>query len=169
LHFAPERCFLPVFKQLLGSKYHTSEYNPSVPATHHYDIQKIDAPDHSFNMVICSHVLEHVPNDHAALQEIIRILKPGGRAFIQVPMWPSEKHPTYENPAIDDPRDRIIHFGQWDHLRNYGHDVLQTIQNAGFKKVERIHPLEYFKPEIVALNQLRNHGGVVDYTFVAYA
>lgn len=169
LHFAPEKCFKSLFDTLLGGSYQTSEYSQDSQATHHFDIQNIDAPDHSYDIIICSHVLEHVPDDRKALKEILRVLRPSGKAYIQVPMWPSENHPTYENPSIDDPRDRIIHFGQWDHLRIYGHDFLQTIQNVGFSKIDIVNPLQYFDQSTIGRYQLKNFGGVVDYTFIAHA
>jgi hypothetical protein len=49
-----------------------------------------------------------------------------------VPIWPSESHLTYENKLIKDPRDRIIHFGQFDHVRIYGLDVVERLRSAGF-------------------------------------
>lgn len=67
------------------------------------------------------------------MREMHRILKPGGIAIVLVPMWPSEKHATYENAAITDERDRIMHFGQYDHLRIYGFDVVDRLNDAGFK------------------------------------
>ena len=48
-------------------------------------------------------------------------------------MWPSEAHPTYENYEITDPRDRLITFGQNDHLRIYGLDIIDRLKNEGFK------------------------------------
>lgn len=132
LHFSPEK---PIADRLLaceGVDYKTSQYDRKVPADYYLDIQAIDLPDNQFDIIICSHVLEHIPDDQKAMCEIYRILKPGGIAIVLVPLWPSEKHVTYENTAITDERDRIMHFGQYDHLRIYGLDVVDRLKTAGF-------------------------------------
>jgi len=91
-------------------------------------------PEASFDHVVCSHVLEHV-DDRRALKELYRILKPGGTAFLMVPIvegWDS----TYENPQLTSPFQREIHFGQNDHVRWYGRDFRQRVLDAGFELSE---------------------------------
>jgi SAM-dependent methyltransferase len=109
-----------------------------------------------FDIVICSHVLEHVPNDRKAMREIWRILKPGGRALLPVPLA-MDGGGTDEDSSITDPREREQRFGQWDHVRIYGRDdFLARMNDAGFgvtiyepfhvapEEAERLHlnPLE---------------------------
>jgi len=132
LHFSPEKPIAVRLKKRVGVDYKTSQYDRSVLADLYLDIQAIDLPDNQFDIIICSHVLEHIPDDQKAMREIYRILKPGGIAIVLVPLWPSEKHATYENYAITDERDRIMHFGQYDHLRIYGLDVVDRLEKAGF-------------------------------------
>ncbi len=132
LHFAPEKPIADRLVKREGVDYRTSQYDCNVAADYHLDIQAIDLPDNQFDVIICSHVLEHIPDDQKAMREMYRILKPGGIAIVLVPLWPSEKHATYENSAITDVRDRIIHFGQYDHLRIYGLDVVDRLKNARF-------------------------------------
>ena len=94
------------------------------------NIEALYFNDHSFDLILCSHVLEHV-DDKLAFAEMWRILRPGGTAIILVPVcwgWPT----TYENPAITRPEDRAIHFGQRDHVRIYGADIRDRIKAAGF-------------------------------------
>lgn len=73
------------FKQYTGREKHgnTSAYG-------HIDyvseILAIPVPDHSFDVILCTEVLEHVPEPIKVLREISRILKPGGRAFITAPL-----------------------------------------------------------------------------------
>lgn len=132
LHFSPEKPIADRLRTMPAIQYFTTQYDRSLKADYHLDIQQIDLPDNHFDVVICSHVLEHIPDDRIAMKEMYRILKPGGCALIMVPLWPSEQHETYENAAIIDPRDRIIHFGQFDHLRIYGLDITERLKKVGF-------------------------------------
>ena len=86
--------------------------------------------DSSFDFILCSHVLEHIPNDQQAMAEMYRILKPGGTTIIQVPL---QDTPTYENPDIITAKERLIHFGQSDHVRIYGLDIKERLETAGFQ------------------------------------
>ena len=95
------------------------------------DICAIDLPDQSFDLVVCVHVLEHVPDDRMAMAELRRILRPSGLAVVMVPMEEGLDE-TYENPAIVSRRDRLIHFGQEDHVRYYGRDIRDRLRDAGF-------------------------------------
>ena len=50
------------------------------------DITNILYEDNSFDVILCSHVLEHVIDDQKAMRELFRVLKPGGWAILQVPI-----------------------------------------------------------------------------------
>lgn len=98
------------------------------------DIERMDIEDGAFDVIICSHVLEHV-DDYKALGEFFRVLSPGGIAIIMIPIiegWSS----SYENPSISSPSMRELHFGQNDHVRYYGADVRERIVQAGFELTE---------------------------------
>ena len=133
LHFAPE----PAMADLL--KRRSSEYRSAdlVPADHVdlvLNIENMDLPDKSFDLVVCSHVLEHV-DDVKALEEMYRILTPGGRALLMVPIiegWDE----TYEDPAHTTPAARETYFGQSDHVRMFGRDIRDRIRKAGFSLSE---------------------------------
>jgi ubiquinone/menaquinone biosynthesis C-methylase UbiE len=107
-----------------------------------------------FDVVICNHVLEHVPDDRLAIREICRVLKSGGYAILQVPIVFSMET-TYEDPSITEPAERLKHFKQRDHHRIYGSDYLNRIMEAGFEIREgnflnRLKPnekLKYCLPE----------------------
>jgi ubiquinone/menaquinone biosynthesis C-methylase UbiE len=73
------------------------------------DITDIKYPDHSFEVILCSHVLEHVPDDRKALREFYRVLSPGGWAMIQIPI---SDPVTFEDLTITDPEERLRLFGQ---------------------------------------------------------
>ncbi len=165
LHFAPENCLQNELNKKAGINYYTSDYNPAGKSDFHFDIQNIDSKDNSYDLIICSHVLEHIPDDRKAIKELYRVLNPGSLVLLQVPIWPSEAHPTYENPLITDPRDRIIHFGQYDHLRIYGLDIIKRIEEAGFK-VE-VLDMERVVPEEMAIKyRLHNNSGIRELTFI---
>lgn len=91
-----------------------------------YDTESVD-------FFICSHVLEHVPDDRKAISELYRILKPGKCGILMVPIILTLQE-THEDPNIVSPEERWKHFGQNDHLRIYAKsDFLNKVQNAGFK------------------------------------
>ena len=50
------------------------------------DLQAMDWPDASLDVVLTPHVLEHVPDTDAALAELFRVVRPGGRVYLQVPL-----------------------------------------------------------------------------------
>ena len=62
-----------------------------------------------FDAIICNHVLEHVPDDRAAMLELRRILRPGGTAILMVPFHPDRE--TFEDPSVVDPEQRTELFG----------------------------------------------------------
>jgi SAM-dependent methyltransferase len=95
------------------------------------DITDMPFEDEAFDMVICSHVLEHVPDDRKAISELFRSLRRGGKAILQVP--PSDLEETFEDPSITDPRERQRLFQQYDHVRLCGADYADRIGEAGFE------------------------------------
>ena len=106
------------------------------------------AADH-FDLIVCSHVLEHVDNDLKAMREICRILKPGGCALLAFPFRPGTL--TYEDKSIIDPQDRARAFGQWDHVRFYGEDAVDRMKDAGFE-VQKLQASDLYSTiEVVRL------------------
>lgn len=132
LHFAPETA-VARFVRPLCSNYVTTDFlRDDVDLK--LNIEALELPDGSFDALICSHVLEHV-DDRAALAELFRILKPGGVALLAVPMvegWDT----SYEDPRITGQGDRLVHFGQEDHVRRYGRDFRDRVRQAGFLLTE---------------------------------
>lgn len=132
LHFAPEPFIAALFRKS-GIHYISADLardNVNVKL----DIENLGIKDDHCDIVVCSHVLEHV-DDKRALSELRRILKPNGVMIIMVPTGGCET--TYEDDTIKDANERLIHFGDADHVRVYGTDFLQRLTNAGFNvKVE---------------------------------
>lgn len=130
LHFAPEPCFYRIFKKLPNLRY-TSTDLASPLADLQMDITDIRFPDSAFDVILCNHVLEHIPDDRKAMAELYRVLKPGGWAILQVPLN-MEAETTYEDASITTPEERERVFGQHDHVRIYGCDYVQRLEAAGF-------------------------------------
>ncbi|MBK8554775.1 MAG: methyltransferase domain-containing protein [Lewinellaceae bacterium] len=135
LHVSPEKMLFRKFKTLPGIQYVPADkFDPGYhyPAgTVNMDITDIQYPDAHFDAVICSHVLEHVPDDAKAMKEIHRVLKPGGWAIMLVPI-DANLEKTFEDASITDPEARLKAYGQSDHVRQYGMDFGKRLENAGF-------------------------------------
>ena len=130
LHVAPEPFFESKFRKSLGKNYITADLvNPR--AVVKMDITDIQYPDQSFDVIYCSHVLEHVQDDRRAMKEFHRVLKENGWAILLVPVSAEEK--TFEDPTIIEPAERFKAFGQEDHVRRYGRDYVHRLGEAGFK------------------------------------
>jgi ubiquinone/menaquinone biosynthesis C-methylase UbiE len=106
------------------------------------DITQIEYPSESFDAIICSHVLEHVQDDRRAMSELYRVLKPGGWAVLQVPLSLSLEK-TVEDPSVTSPEERHYRYGQEDHVRIYGRDYTERLEQAGFQ-VEKFSFAEEF-------------------------
>jgi len=141
LHIAPEPCFSAPLSRCPSIDYLSADL--MTPAMVQMDITDIQFPDDSFDVIYCSHVLEHVPEDRKAMKELARVLKSSGWAILQVPMG---DQPTYEDPSITDPEERTRLFGQSDHVRRYGPDYKNRLEESGFK-VSVIAYLDQFNSE----------------------
>jgi SAM-dependent methyltransferase len=113
------------------------------------DIHEIPFEDNQFDIIFCNHVLEHVRDDKLAMSEMLRVLKPGGWAILQIPIFHPLKEKTIEDPSITDPKERETLFGQDDHVRMYGLDYADRIREAGFRVVEEKYAME-LESELVA-------------------
>jgi SAM-dependent methyltransferase len=128
LHVAPESCFRSALQQRLGDGYLTADL-VSPEAMVKMDITNINYPDRYFDVIYCSHVLEHVQDDRRAMREFYRTLKNTGWAILLVPITVDR---TVEDPSIVDPEERSRVFGQKDHVRRYGPDYVDRLRDAGF-------------------------------------
>jgi SAM-dependent methyltransferase len=135
LHIAPEYCFIERFESIETLDYITADLESPL-AKVKMDIHQIPFDAHSFDCVLCNHVIEHVENDLLAITEILRVLKPGGWAIIQVPFFEPVPEKTFEDPAITSRSQRFKMYGQEDHLRLYGKDYKQRLETCGFRVKE---------------------------------
>jgi SAM-dependent methyltransferase len=129
LHFAPEQGLHDRLRAVHGARYVTADVEPG-RADVAADIEALPFEDDSFDAILCVHVLEHVADDRAAMRELRRVLRPGGWAVIQVPIL---RDRTIEDPGEQDPAQRLRRFGQDDHVRVYGSDFCERLQDAGFR------------------------------------
>ena len=131
LHIAPEQCFLDIFRKQQNLNYITSDLESPI-ADVKADICDLPFKENEFDIVFCNHVLEHISNDTIAMQELYRVLKPGGFGIFQIPQDLS-KAITFEDDTITDRKERAKLFGQYDHVRVYGRDYFDKLRSIGFK------------------------------------
>lgn len=134
LHFAPEQAFYKRFRKMANLEYTTTDLNSPL-ADVKADICKLPFKDNSFDFILCNHVLEHIPDDIKAMQELYRVLSPGGTAILQIPQDLSRKT-TFEDNSITSKKERAKIFGQYDHVRVYGRDYFDKLRSIGFKVQE---------------------------------
>lgn len=130
LHMAPNEASL-VRRFAAAAYYMPADLDPSrytVPNMARVDLMELAVTDR-YDLFYASHVMEHVPDDMAVLRNIYRALKPGGEAWLIVPLWTK---PTEDGSFDIPPRERERRFGQWDHVRQYGPDFADRIRAAGF-------------------------------------
>jgi len=141
LHFAPESSLRNIFEKNDNIDYITTDLeDPSVKVQ--MSITDIQFDNDSFDCILCSHVLEHVPDDRAAMQELLRVLKPSGFAILQVPIKDLPEGRTLEDDQVVSPDERERVFGQRDHVRIYGRDFYDRLVAAGFTVTVRDYTSE---------------------------
>ena len=130
LHVAPEWAVCKRLRACSEVDYLSVDLVDDTRAMALMDITDTGLAERSVDLIVCSHVLEHVPNDRKAILELHRILSLRGRLLIQVPLSDSER--TLEDPAIQSPQDRRRYYRQEDHVRLYGNDLADRLRQGGF-------------------------------------
>jgi len=130
LHFAPEQAFYKRFRGMQNIAYTTTDLNSPL-ADVKADICNLPFEDNAFDVILCNHVLEHIPNDTKAMQELYRVMKPGGWGIFQIPQ-DLKRENTFEDDTITDKKERAKIFGQYDHVRIYGRDYFDKLRSMGF-------------------------------------
>jgi SAM-dependent methyltransferase len=144
IHIGPSRAVVGWFADQKEIDYVSVDLDSPFAAVQ-ADACDLPFKDQSFDLALCVHTLEHIPDDRQALREIHRVLRPGGQAVLQVP--PSDLAETREDPGITDPLERERLFGQYDHVRLCGADYPARIAEAGFD-VERVDFVETLAPDV---------------------
>lgn len=130
LHTAPEPCLETRLRRVPRWRYRTVDrFSPL--ADRHADLTDLPFPAGDVDLILSSHVLEHIPDDTTAMAELARVLRPGGVALVMVPFDP--KRPvTAEGRTIASPAERLARFGHPYHYRIYGADLVDRLETAGF-------------------------------------
>jgi SAM-dependent methyltransferase len=129
LHVAPERSLGARLAAIPNLEYVSADI-ADAHAMLRLDVTDIALPDRCFDVILCSHVLEHVADDARALRELARILRDDGWAVLEVP--PLRGDTTFEDPTVTEPRERARVFGQRDHVRVVGRDYPDRIRANGW-------------------------------------
>lgn len=146
LHFAPEQAFYHIFKNQSNIQYTTTDlFSPLADIK--ADICNLPFEDNQYDIIFCNHVLEHIPDDIKAMQELFRVLKPGGMAIIQIPQDLS-RTTTFSDDSITNQKERTQIFGQYDHVRIYGRDYFDKLRAVGFTVIEEDYTTK-IAPELV--------------------
>lgn len=132
LHFAPEPFLKKILRKLYVKKNYVTTDLMQMGVDVISDITTLEPfEDNSFDIIICVHILEHIPDDRAAMRQLFRVMKQGGWGLIDVPYGNQEK--TDEEP-VDDPREREKRYGQDDHVRLYAlEDFRSRLRETGFE------------------------------------
>ena len=152
LHFSPAQAQEDRFRILANLNYKTADYLRTDEDLQ-LDLTNLDQPDGSWDVLVVYHILEHIPDDKAALREMYRVLRPGGRAFVQVPIEIGRKE-NYEDPSITTDKGRARAFGQKDHVRKYGSEGFrERTEGAGFE-VDAVDYIAKLDPTLVEKHRL---------------
>ena len=165
LHFAPEQCFLNTFAFNPSIDYYPVDYmqsqryitspsfkNVSAKPQKSYtvqggvDIMNIPYEDKTFDLIICIHVVECVPDDKKAFSEMKRVLKPGGIAFIMSSVRETQEK-TLENPEYNTEELRLKYYKNKYYHRLYGKDFPDRVREVGFNVDVIYHLKESFSKE----------------------
>lgn len=130
LHLSPSRSIQRRLKNNSAFNYVTSDYEKGSGSDKNYDLTSVNESDETYSVIICYHILEHIPDDKKAMKELLRILKPNGILLVQSPFQPGN---IYEDVSITTPAERLKFYGQEDHVRVYSVGGLkQRLEEAGF-------------------------------------
>ncbi|WP_069592895.1 methyltransferase domain-containing protein [Methanosphaera sp. WGK6] len=137
LNNSPQNKIYHLFKEKYGDNYIASDIEERECVDEVIDIQNIPYEDNTFDLIISSHVLEHVPDDKKAMREFYRVLKPNGMVIILIPSLYSLTK-TFELPQINTPTLKERYNKQHDHLRYYSVDNLfKDLEDIGFTTLRK--------------------------------
>ena len=147
LHFAPEKNLSQKITLLDPSLYIKADFYPKDESIEKIDATNIPYADNNFDLVICNHVLEHIPQYNLAIKEIFRVLKPNGTAILQTP-YSRILSRNFEEEKIITDEQRLFFYGEKDHFRIFSENhFFNDLQKAGFM-LQVIKNADYFDDDI---------------------
>jgi SAM-dependent methyltransferase len=139
LHFAPEKKLVEYILGAGVADYIRADISPSSPEIMRVDMTRMSFADDRFDVVIANHVLEHVDDLPKALSEVARVLAPGGLAILQTP-YSRVLSVMFQDPAITSEAARLELYGQEDHVRLFGRDIVaHLVSLSGLESCVRTH------------------------------
>ncbi len=153
LHAAPEQHLQRHIAALNPSSYVRCDLFPAADDVQRVDLLDMPFESASFDMAIANHVLEHVGDDARALNEIARVLRPGGLAILQTP-YSAMLESTWEDPGITSKMARLQAYGQEDHVRLFGRDIFKRFEASGLRADIHQHDecLADMDPDVYGVN-----------------
>ncbi|TCP70690.1 class I SAM-dependent methyltransferase [Baia soyae] len=113
--------------------YVCGDSKPLDPWTKGLDATNLYFGDQAFDVVLCSHILENIPDDRKAMREFYRVMKVGGWGIMQVPLA-TNVETSFEDEQVVTPEDRIRAYGHQDRVRVYAkEDYIQRLESVGFR------------------------------------
>ncbi|WP_338733349.1 class I SAM-dependent methyltransferase [Mangrovimonas cancribranchiae] len=133
LHVAPNRNEYLSAKRALGGvkTYDKLDIRQVAHVNLVQDLTRLTLADALYDRAIIWHVFEHIVEDTKAISEVYRVLKPGGKLLMSVPIYPANNPKTYEDPSIPYKDYEKVH-GHDDHCRSCGLDYFKRFEAAGF-------------------------------------
>lgn len=131
LHIAPEAGIEARIRRLQPREYVAGDLFPRTPQHRRINVEDLDFPDGYFDIIICNHVLEHVGSPETALAEFNRCLAPEGHLIAQTPYSPILRRTFEMSKAMSEPFN-VRYYGQDDHVRLFGADIVEQFRAAGF-------------------------------------
>lgn len=131
LHTAPEKCFCEIFSKRNDINYMPIDLEPDnwdFVKCKKEDVTNLTFADNSFDIVLSNHVMEHIEDENRFLSELLRVLKPNGVIYLTFPL-DFTRAETFEDKNINTPEDRLKYYGQADHVRIYGRDILDKLKH----------------------------------------
>jgi SAM-dependent methyltransferase len=153
LHLAPERHLQRFIRDTAPIEYIQGDLYPAEPSVEKIDLQALPYPADYFDFILANHVLEHVQDDMQALGEIYRTLRFGGHAILQTPFSSILTHLS-EDAGIRTDKARLHAYGQEDHYRLYGKDIVERFKTVGLLSLVKNHSeiLVYTNSKISGVN-----------------
>lgn len=159
MHFAPESPIKTRIKKNENCKYYSGDLQPGV-ADLIVDMTDMQFEDSFFDIIIASMVMEHIPDERKALQELFRTCKNGGKIVLTVPQC-TDINTTIEDLNIKDSKMRTRLYGQEDHVRLYGLDYPERFKKMAFQncEIQFIRPIDLFDEErIMSMGIQKDYG-----------